>query len=80
MEYKVLVRPKLSRNKYGEVENKDAVGGGNSYFTSSASQNGGGTAVEYTEFVGSTNTLDGKKGLVPAPKTNNDEPLMNLSK
>jgi len=77
MEYKVLARPKLSRNKYGEVENKDAVGGGNSYFTSSASQNGGGTAVEYTEFVGSTNTLDGKKGLVPAPKTNNDEPLID---
>lgn len=79
MEYKVLNRPKLSRNKYGEVENKDAVGGGNSYFNSTASQNGGASA-DYSVFVGATNTLDGKKGLVPAPKTNNDEPLISNDK
>lgn len=76
MEYKVLSRPKLARNKYGKVDDKEAAGGGSSYFTSSTSQSAGG-GTEYSEFVGSTNTLDGKKGLVPAPKTNNDEPLID---
>lgn len=77
MEYKVINRPKLSRNKYGEVEDKEGVSGGNSYFSSTSSNNGGGSGVEYSEFVGSTATRDGKKGLVPAPQTNNDEPLID---
>lgn len=80
MEYKVITRPKLPRNKFGDVENKDAVGGGNSYFSSPNNQGGSSTAAEYSEFVGATNTLDGKKGLVPAPKTNNDEPLITNDK
>lgn len=77
MEYKVINRPKLSRNKYGEVDDKEGVSGGNSYFSSTSSNNSGGSGVEYKEFVGSTATQDGKKGLVPAPQTNNDEPLID---
>lgn len=81
MEYKVLSRPKLPRNKYGEVENKDMVGGGgNSYFSSTTNQGSGGSTADINVFVGATNTLDGKKGLVPAPKTNNDEPLITNDK
>ena len=76
MEYKVINRPKLSRNKYGEVDNKEGVSGGNTYFSSTSSSNSG-SSVEYSEFVGSTATRDGRKGLVPAPQTNNDEPLID---
>ena len=78
MDYKVVNRPKLPRNKYNQVEDKDVISGGNSYFSSTSSNIGsGGSGTEYKEFVGSTTTQDGKKGLVPAPRTNNNEPLID---
>lgn len=77
MEYQVVNRPKLARNKYGEVENKGTIGGANSLFspTSSSYTEGGigsGTA-DIKDFVGSTATEDGIHGLVPAPQSNVDE-------
>jgi len=78
MEYKVLSRSKLPRNKYGDVKDKERGDIGNQYFSSgSSSSSGGGEGVTYKDFVGATNTLDGKSGLVPAPKTNNDESLID---
>lgn len=77
MEYQVVNRPKLARNKYGEVENKGTIGGANSLFSPTSSSyteggNGGGTA-NIDDFVGSTATEDGIHGLVPAPQSNVDE-------
>lgn len=75
MDYQVINRPKLSRNKYGEVENKGTVGGANSLFspTSSSYAEGGGKTENIKDFVGSTATEDGIHGLVPAPKSNVNE-------
>jgi len=75
MDYQVINRPKLSRNKYGEVENKGTVGGANSLFspTSSSYTEGGGNSENIRDFIGSTATEDGIHGLVPAPKSNVNE-------
>ena len=75
MDYQVINRPKLSRNKYGEVENKGTVGGANSLFspTSSSYTEGGGKTENIRDFIGSTATEDGIHGLVPAPKSNVNE-------
>lgn len=75
MEYQVINRPKLARNKYGEVENKGGVGSGNSLFspTSSSYTEGGGSSERIRDFIGSTATEDGIHGLVPAPKSNVNE-------
>ena len=76
MEYKVLNRPKLARNKYGDVKDKDSVGG-TSFFSSSSSNGGSSSSsTNIGVFEGSTSTEDGTAGLVPAPKTNNDEALI----
>lgn len=63
MEFKRYSRPKLPRNKYGEV------GDGSKTIISS----GGSTTIDnlgssYSDFVGATPTNDGESGLVPAPK------------
>lgn len=76
MDYQVINRPKLSRNKYGEVENKGTVGGANSLFSptsSSYTEGGGGNSENIRDFIGSTATEDGIHGLVPAPKSNVNE-------
>ena len=75
MNYQVITRPKLSRNKYGEVPNKGTVGGSNSLFTPTSNayvENAGKKADEIQDFQGSTSTEDGIHGLVPAPKTNSN--------
>ena len=79
MDYKIINRPKLPRNKYGQVDDKTSVGGGTSYFTTSSNPdgNGGDGTDNISVFVGSTNSENGKEGLVPKPKTNNDEPLID---
>ena len=63
MEFKRYSRPKLPRNKYGEV------GGGSKTIISSGSNTiSEGSGSSYSDFVGATPTNDGESGLVPAPK------------
>lgn len=77
MDYKIINRPKLPRNKFGQVEDRTSVGGGTSYFSTSANPDGSTGSAYIPVFVGSTNSEDGKEGLVPKPRTNNDEPLID---
>lgn len=77
MDYKVLNRPKLPRNKYGNVDDRTVVGNGSSFYSSSSSSTEGSYSEYIDTFTGSTSTSDGAKGLVPAPKCNANEPINN---
>lgn len=78
MIYNVVSRPKLARNKYGEVEKVTGVSG-TSYFSGTAQSGGTSSDVQIDTFKGSTATEDGIQGLVPAPKCNVNEPLGSLN-
>lgn len=72
MQYNVFYRPKLSRNKYNEVNN---IYNGGSSFTSNSifgNQTPVGaemaTLEQLSDFIGSTADFDGQRGLVPKPK------------
>ena len=80
MDYKVISRPKLPRNKYGDTDK--ASGGGTLYFSdgnSSISSDEVESSIKIKNFVGSTSTADGESGLVPAPKCNVNEPLGTIN-
>jgi hypothetical protein len=78
MNYNVVSRPKLPRNKYGEVEKAGGVSG-TSYFSGSTESGGSSADVQIDTFKGSTASEDGIQGLVPAPKCNVNEPLGTLN-
>lgn len=80
MNYNVVSRPKLPRNKYGDVDNGTASGG-TLYFSNNGSSSNSGEvgSVNINTFIGSTATQDGEKGLVPTPKCNVNEPLGSLN-
>jgi len=78
MNYNVVSRPKLARNKYGEVEKVAGVPG-TSYFSGTAQSGGTPSDIQIDTFKGSTATEDGIQGLVPAPKCNVNEPLDTLN-
>ena len=71
--YNIYDRPPQPRNKYGVVTNSSIINSSNSLFNKSdfaqsidISNIGGGNAY-IPDFIGSTDTEDGVRGLVPAP-------------
>lgn len=73
--YNIYDRPPQPRNKYGVVTNSSIINSSNSLFNKSdfaqsidISNIGGGNAY-IPDFIGSTDTEDGVRGLVPAPLT-----------
>lgn len=73
IEYNIYDRPPQPRNKYGVVTNSSIINSSNSLFNKSdfaqsidISNIGGGNAY-IPDFIGSTDTEDGVRGLVPAP-------------
>lgn len=78
MNYNVVSRPKLARNKYGEVEKVAGVSG-TSYFSGTSQSGDTSSNAQIDTFKGSTATEDGIQGLVPAPKCNVNEPLGSLN-
>lgn len=72
MQYNVFYRPKLSRNKYDNVNN--IYNGGGSFTSNSLYGNQTPVGAEMasleqlSEFIGATADFDGQKGLVPRPR------------
>ncbi len=77
MNYNVISRPKLPRNKYGDVQGKSGTITSTSLFGKSETTSS--SNVEINDFIGSTSDENGVRGLVPAPKTNANEPLGTLN-
>lgn len=77
-DYKSFSRPPLARNKYGEIDEKYGKAKGTTLFsgTGSFSDTASESNVEVNidDFVGSTSSADGQRGLVPAPSAHLSDP------
>ena len=78
-EYKSYSRPPLPRNKYGEIDEKYGKSKGTTLFSgtgsfSDAAESSNVNIDDIDDFVGSTSSEDGKRGLVPAPSAHLSEP------
>ena len=78
-DYKSFSRPPLPRNKYNHVEDKVSKGGGTSLFSGTGVAGTNDAVPVINDFVGSTETEDGIRGLVPAPSAHLDDPLLPLN-
>ena len=78
-EYTTFSRPPLPRNKYNHIDEKSGKSGGTSLFSGTGVEGTGDAVPVINDFVGSTSTEDGIRGLVPAPSAHLDDPLLPLN-